>query len=84
MYTEHAYIDMSNAVGILYLSQKYLLPDLSQKVVSRAKHQMSADNVCSLLPYAHVFDDIHDRLVIGLRISQRFTSSIQSGPGLNF
>ena len=58
MYTEAADIDGSNVMGLIYVSKKYLIPELTNLCFKFLEGGLSCENVCIILMQSIMFDEM--------------------------
>ena len=57
LYTDRCKLTTENAISVMYLSKKYIVPSLSAKCVESLRSFMKAENVMSILEQATNFDE---------------------------
>lgn len=61
IYTDEATLTLENVVSVLYLAKKYLVTELIEQAIAFVKQNLSAENVCEVLPLAAVFSELEER-----------------------
>ncbi|KAH7696761.1 Btbd6 protein, partial [Aphelenchoides avenae] len=61
IYTDEMRLNMEDAIGTLYLAKKYMLQPLVDGTARYISEHLTPENVCLLLGYADVLDDIKDK-----------------------
>ena len=57
LYSDEVTITGSNAMGVMYLAKKYMVPSLADKCAEYLRDNLEASNVFCILPHAEKFDD---------------------------
>ena len=57
LYTDECKITAENAIGVMYLAKKYLIPSLAEKCSKVLEEKVKADNVFMVLEQAIKFDE---------------------------
>ena len=63
LYSDKVNLSGSNAMQVLYLADKYMVPSLAEKCTEYLRHNLQASNVFCILPHAQKFadKDLEDR-----------------------
>ena len=87
LYTDNCHLTEDNAVFVLYLAKKYIVPSLAEKCIEFHKANLAAENVFVVLQQAPQFDekklekkcwDMIDLKAIEAIVSDAFTDISQS------
>ena len=57
LYCDEVTLSDSNVMQVMYLANKYMVPSLVEKCTEYLRHNLTAANVFSILPYAQKFQD---------------------------
>ena len=57
LYCDEVTLSDSNVMQVIYLANKYMVPSLVEKCTEYLRHNLTAANVFSILPYAQKFQD---------------------------
>ena len=59
MYSDEANLSGINAMGVLYLAKKYMVPSLAEKCTEYLQENLDPSNVFSILPSAQKYEEKH-------------------------
>ncbi|XP_041347227.1 BTB/POZ domain-containing protein 6-like, partial [Gigantopelta aegis] len=82
LYTDDAILDSKNAIGLLYLSNKYNVTPLEQKCLAYLESSISSHNVCVVMEQAHVYDE-HDLKVKAMKYICENGNTVLKSPGFS-
>ena len=57
LYSDKVSLSGSNAMQVLYLANKYMVPSLAKKCTKYLRRNLQASNVFCILPHAQKFED---------------------------
>lgn len=61
IYTDEAFVDIDNALDVLYLAKKYMLTALVAHAVTFLRDNLSPENICLFIPYMDLLEEIKHR-----------------------
>lgn len=57
LYTDKVFLTLDNALGVLYLAKKYILPVLAEKCTSFVKKNINSENVLTVLSHSQYLNE---------------------------